>query len=141
MVPIIKQGACLLCQLDNCLEDTPPQNFSRHPAWWCYLMAPMYGSPLQHIVDDVMATERCSFVDSGNHVWMKTTAISGGKLPTPNHHCLQVIHVYLKLMSGTASTAPSWILPGRDLVHSNNFCSTIWMMVNMTTTISAKQTN
>ena len=24
---------------------TPPQNFSRHPAWWCYLMAPMYGLP------------------------------------------------------------------------------------------------
>ena len=46
-------------------------------------MAPMYGLPLQHTVDDVMATERCSVVDSGNHVWRKTTKTAGWGIPDP----------------------------------------------------------
>ena len=37
---------------------TPPLNFSRQPAWWCYVMAPLIGLPLQHTVDDVIATEQ-----------------------------------------------------------------------------------
>ena len=59
----------------------PPQNFSRNPAWWCYLMTPMYGLPLQHTVDDVMATERCSVVESCNKVWRNTTEIAGWDIP------------------------------------------------------------
>ena len=57
-------------------------------------MAPMYGLPLQRTVDDGMATERCSVVESGNHVWRKTieTAgwdISDSKSPPPsNEACL-----------------------------------------------------
>ena len=60
---------------------TPPQNFSRHPAWWCYLMAPMYGLPLQHTVDDVMATERNSVVECGNKVWRETIDLAGWDIP------------------------------------------------------------
>jgi hypothetical protein len=36
----------------------PPLNVSRHPSWWCYVMAPLIGLPLQHTVDDVIAAER-----------------------------------------------------------------------------------
>ena len=59
----------------------PSQNVSRHPAWWCYVMAPMYGLPLQHSVDDVVATERCSVVDLGNEVWRKTIEMVGWDIP------------------------------------------------------------
>ena len=44
-------------------------------------MAPMYGLPLQHIVGDVMVTERCSGVGSGYHVWRITTEIVGWDIP------------------------------------------------------------
>ena len=104
---------------------TPPRNFSRCPAWWCYLMAPMYGLPLQHTVDDVMATERCSVVESGNHVWRKPQKLLVGIFPIPNRHNLQVKHVCLALVSGTTNTAPSLILPRQELIHSNNFCLAI----------------
>ena len=73
---------------------TPPQNFSRHPAWWCYLMAPMYGLPLQHTVDDVMATESDDIAHSGNKAWRETIDLAGwdipdSKSPTPSRNtCL-----------------------------------------------------
>ena len=51
-------------------------------------MAPMYGSPLQHTVDDVMATERCSVVESGNQVWGTTTEIAGWGIPGSKSHPL-----------------------------------------------------
>ena len=41
----------------------------------------MYGLPLQHTVDDVMAIGMWCVVDSGNHVLMKTTEISGWDVP------------------------------------------------------------
>ena len=44
-------------------------------------MAPMYGSPLQHTVDDVMATERNSVVESGNKVWRETIDLAGWDIP------------------------------------------------------------
>ena len=72
-------------------------------------MAPMYGLPLQHTVDDVMATERCSIVDKGNEVWRKTIELAGWDIPdskSPNH---QVKHACWVQMSGTGSMAPNWI--------------------------------
>ena len=59
---------------------TPPQNFSRHPAWWCYLMAPMHGS-FKHTVDDVMATEDVDIVHSGNKAWRETIDSAGWDIP------------------------------------------------------------
>ena len=104
---------------------TRPHNPSRHPAWWCYLMAPMYGSPLQHTVDDVMATERCSVVERGNQVWRKPQKPLVGIIPILNHVLLQAKHVCLELMSGTTSKAPSLILPRQELIHSNKCRSVI----------------
>ena len=41
----------------------------------------MYGLPLQHTVDDVMATERNSVVKSGNKVWRETVDLAGWDIP------------------------------------------------------------
>ena len=60
---------------------TPPLNFSRHPAWWCYTMAALYGLPLQQTADDVIATEREGVVNSGNYVWRQTIEAGGWDIP------------------------------------------------------------
>ena len=60
---------------------TPPQNFSRQPSWWCYVMAPLIGLPLQHTVDDVIATERKEIAVCGNDAWREITALTGWDIP------------------------------------------------------------
>ena len=60
---------------------TPPLNFSRQPAWWCYVMAPLIGLPLQHTVDDVIATERKAIAECGNTAWRQITALCGWEIP------------------------------------------------------------
>ena len=60
---------------------TPPQHFSRHPAWWCYVMAPLLGLPLQHTVGDVIATERENLVVACNKTWREVIAIAGWEIP------------------------------------------------------------
>ena len=77
---------------------TPPQNLSRHPAWWCYLMAPMFGPPLQHTVDDVIATERIEVVNSGNQSWREITRLTGWDIPDSKSPYLLTKPVYLVLM-------------------------------------------
>ena len=44
----------------------------------------MYGLPLQHTVDDVLATERNSVVKSGNDVWRETIDLAGWDIPDSN---------------------------------------------------------
>ena len=58
-----------------------PQNFSRYPAWFCYLLAIATVVALQHCVDDVLGMDRQSTVMSGWLAWREIAAALGWDVP------------------------------------------------------------
>ena len=58
-----------------------PQNFSRYPAWFCFLLAQSLCVPVQHCVDDMLGMERQDTVWSGWHGWRSIADVLGWDVP------------------------------------------------------------
>ena len=58
-----------------------PQNFSRYPAWLCFLMSYAFVVPIQHCVDDMCSIERSSTVTHGWQAWREAATILGWDVP------------------------------------------------------------
>ena len=58
-----------------------PQNFSRYPAWLCFLLAYAFVVPIQHCVDDMCSIERSSTIMCGWRAWRETAALLGWDVP------------------------------------------------------------
>ena len=73
---------------------TPPINFARYPAWFCWIMACLFSVAVSHCVDDVICVERRSTVMSGWRAWLMLCEVSGWRIsadksPPPFQHGLR----------------------------------------------------
>ena len=89
MVPALEQ-ICFYCvSWSTVWRKNTSSEFQPAPSMVVLLDGSMFGLLLQHTVDDIMATERCSVVEKGNEVWRKTIKLAGwdipdSKSPTPS---------------------------------------------------------
>ena len=81
---------------------SPPQNFSRYPAWMCFALAVLLALHAQHCVDDVLGMDRMECLMDGWKAWRRIAEALGWdvpdkKSPSPSQDYLaigyKVIHV------------------------------------------------
>jgi len=104
--PVHSRTVCWVtfCQLFG--GKSPPLNFSRFPAWLCWVAAVLFALPLSHCVDDMIAIEPTALADSGRNAWLTLCQALGWEISMPKSPIPRNVFLVIGVLLDLSGTTP-----------------------------------